>query len=156
MAVDSPEVKQGPKSHHSPPSSAKVKNKWSYNFALPYAFMTSTGKNSFLLYKGQNSSRMHGFTKSDKFNSTRKDTNYRYRRIWVTYNSLYDTTKDFVIFKSDIYIYIYMCVCVCVCVHNSQQIQSASSVRIKRLILFRKKKQTFSVMIIRNVHIQAA
>jgi hypothetical protein len=40
----SPGVKQmGCEAHRSPPSSAKVKNEWSYTSTPPYAFMACTG-----------------------------------------------------------------------------------------------------------------
>jgi hypothetical protein len=35
----------GRKGDHSPPSSAEVKNEWSYNFTYPYAFMACTCTN---------------------------------------------------------------------------------------------------------------
>ena len=37
--------KPGREFDHSPPSTAKVKNEWSYTFTPPYTFMGCTGKN---------------------------------------------------------------------------------------------------------------
>jgi len=72
--------------------------------------------------------RLQGFIKPNEFNSTRKDTNYKYQR--VTYNNRYESTQDFVILKSDIiYIYIYIYACILALVIRY-------AMRMRRFILY--------------------
>jgi len=97
-----------PETDHSPVSNEEDENKWIYYYAFPYAFMASQGQ-ILALQKPKIISHAHTrlqvFGKSNEFNSIRKDTNYKHRR--VTYNNRYESRQDFVIFKSDV-IYIYM------------------------------------------------
>jgi hypothetical protein len=45
--IDSPEVKMEPETDLSPISSEEDENKWSYYYALPYAFMACRATNIF-------------------------------------------------------------------------------------------------------------
>jgi len=49
MGTDSPEVKMKPETDHSSVLSEEDENKWSYYYALPYAFMACPGTNIFWL-----------------------------------------------------------------------------------------------------------
>lgn len=94
--ADSPEVKLERKTDHSPVSSEEDKNTWSYYYALVCIhgmprdkYLLALRKPKIILYAYK---RLQCFITSKEFNSTRNNTNYKYRR--VTYNNRYESRQD--------------------------------------------------------------